>query len=428
MAQEIAIPNAPSTAKVRNPLAVALLGLITIGIYWIFWWYFINREMVDYGQANDVPDLGDNPWLSVLAVTIGALVIIPALVSLWRTCRRIETTQNRCAREQQLQPRPVLHPVAVSPDSADRVVSHAEQPQSVVGADAGLGSARRERRHRQDAQRGPPRGRCGDLRPIRGAPAGGRGGNGAGGGHRGARRRALARRPSRRRFRRSRADRGAQAERRPGHEHGNDQSQVAARGQGRAHLPRRDRAPDPPPARAPRRPHPAAAHEQLRHPRRHPRGARVLRRARPGRPAARLPAGPGAEAPRRRVRARGLAGRSGRSNGRRRGTGTCSSRWPPPVFSPGCSRAATAISSCRTPTISVPRSTRASPVGSPPRACPSCPRWWTARRATRRVATSLAAATTAGCCCGRPPRCRARTRRPSRTSRCTATSTRTASG
>ncbi len=94
MAEEIAIPNAQSTVKVRNPLAVALLGLITIGIYWIFWWYFINREMVDYGQANDVPDLGDNPWLSVLAVTLGALVIIPALVSLWRTCRRIERTQN----------------------------------------------------------------------------------------------------------------------------------------------------------------------------------------------------------------------------------------------------------------------------------------------------------------------------------------------
>ena len=81
MAEEIAIPNAQSTVKVRNPLAVALLGLITIGIYWIFWWYFINREMVDYGQANDVPDLGDNPWLSVLAVTLGALVIIHALGS-----------------------------------------------------------------------------------------------------------------------------------------------------------------------------------------------------------------------------------------------------------------------------------------------------------------------------------------------------------
>lgn len=95
MAQEIQIPNAGSTAKIRNPLGVLALTLITLGIYGIFWWYFINREMADYGQANGVPELGDNPILSVLAVTIGALVIIPPFVSFWRTLKRIETAQNR---------------------------------------------------------------------------------------------------------------------------------------------------------------------------------------------------------------------------------------------------------------------------------------------------------------------------------------------
>jgi Domain of unknown function (DUF4234) len=95
MAQEIQIPNAGSTAKIRNPLGVLALGLITLGIYHIFWWYFVNREMADYGQANGVPELGDNPILSVLAVTLGVLIIIPPFVSHWRTLRRIETAQNR---------------------------------------------------------------------------------------------------------------------------------------------------------------------------------------------------------------------------------------------------------------------------------------------------------------------------------------------
>jgi Domain of unknown function (DUF4234) len=93
MAQEIQIPNAASTAKIRNPLGVLGLGLITLGIYHFFWWYFVNREMADYGQANGV-DLGDNPVLSVLAVTLGALLIIPPFVSLWRTLRRVERAQN----------------------------------------------------------------------------------------------------------------------------------------------------------------------------------------------------------------------------------------------------------------------------------------------------------------------------------------------
>jgi heme/copper-type cytochrome/quinol oxidase subunit 2 len=95
MAQEIQIPNAGSTAKIHNPIGVIALTLITLGIYGIFWWYFINREMADYGQANGVPELGDNPILSVLAITIGALIIVPPFVSLWRTLRRIETAQNR---------------------------------------------------------------------------------------------------------------------------------------------------------------------------------------------------------------------------------------------------------------------------------------------------------------------------------------------
>ena len=95
MAQEIQIPRAGSTAKIRNPLGVLGLGLITLGIYHFFWWFFVNREMADYGQANGIPELGDNPLLSLLAVTIGALIIIPPFVSLWRTLKRIETAQNR---------------------------------------------------------------------------------------------------------------------------------------------------------------------------------------------------------------------------------------------------------------------------------------------------------------------------------------------
>ena len=93
MAEEVQIAGAGSTAKLRNVVAVAIFAVITLGIYLVFWWYFVNREMADYGQANGV-DLGDNPVLSVLAVTLGALLIIPPFVSLWRTLRRVERAQN----------------------------------------------------------------------------------------------------------------------------------------------------------------------------------------------------------------------------------------------------------------------------------------------------------------------------------------------
>jgi hypothetical protein len=94
MAEVIQIPGAGSTAKIRHPLVVILLGIVTLGIYYFCWWYFINREMADLGKANGRTDLGEAPVWSVVAITVGALIIIPPFVSYWRTCKRVERAQN----------------------------------------------------------------------------------------------------------------------------------------------------------------------------------------------------------------------------------------------------------------------------------------------------------------------------------------------
>jgi hypothetical protein len=49
--------------------------------------------MRDFGRARNT-DLGQSPGNSVLAVTLGALVIVPAIVSMWRTSDRIQRTQE----------------------------------------------------------------------------------------------------------------------------------------------------------------------------------------------------------------------------------------------------------------------------------------------------------------------------------------------
>jgi hypothetical protein len=93
MAEEVAIAGTEARAKLRNPLGVVGLSLITFGIYFFFWWYYINREMRDFGRARGV-DLGQNPGNSVLAVSLGALIIIPAIVSMWTTSERIQRTEE----------------------------------------------------------------------------------------------------------------------------------------------------------------------------------------------------------------------------------------------------------------------------------------------------------------------------------------------
>jgi len=93
MAEEVQIAGAGTTAKIRNPLGVVGLSIITLGIYFLFWWYYINREMRDLGQAKGV-DLGQNPGNSVLAIFPGALIIVPAIVTEWTTSGRIERAQE----------------------------------------------------------------------------------------------------------------------------------------------------------------------------------------------------------------------------------------------------------------------------------------------------------------------------------------------
>lgn len=93
MAQEVLIGGGPSRAKLRSPWGVLGLLLITLGIYTIFWWYYVNREMRDYGQATG-HDLGKNPTNSALALFPGSLIIIPPLVSYWRGTKRAQATQR----------------------------------------------------------------------------------------------------------------------------------------------------------------------------------------------------------------------------------------------------------------------------------------------------------------------------------------------
>jgi hypothetical protein len=95
MAQVVEIPGSERPAKTRDVIAVPLLTLVTFGIYGIVWYYKINREMADYGRTTGHSDeLGDSPLTSLLAVTIGALVIVPALVSMFRTFKRIQALQR----------------------------------------------------------------------------------------------------------------------------------------------------------------------------------------------------------------------------------------------------------------------------------------------------------------------------------------------
>jgi hypothetical protein len=93
VAQTIDI-GAARPAKIRSAVWVAILAVVTLLIYIFFWWYFINREMADYGRRLGTAELGDSPGKSTLAITLGALVIVPAVWTTVTTFKRVQALQR----------------------------------------------------------------------------------------------------------------------------------------------------------------------------------------------------------------------------------------------------------------------------------------------------------------------------------------------
>ncbi len=89
MATTVVVSN--QTYKRRNPVAVWIgLPLVTLGVYYVVWWYKINNEARRF-----LNDASINPGVSALAVSLGSLVLVPPFVSAHSTTARIARMQER---------------------------------------------------------------------------------------------------------------------------------------------------------------------------------------------------------------------------------------------------------------------------------------------------------------------------------------------
>jgi hypothetical protein len=96
LAEEVSIQGTSAHAKIRNPLGVVALSLITFGIYFLFWYYFVNRELKDFGEAHGTDECGTSPGTSLLAVSFGAFIIVPPFISIYNALKRMNAA-NRIA-------------------------------------------------------------------------------------------------------------------------------------------------------------------------------------------------------------------------------------------------------------------------------------------------------------------------------------------
>jgi hypothetical protein len=86
--------------RIRSPWAPLALGILTLGFYSFVWYWKVNREARDFGRARHDRELADSsPLSSILAVTLGALLIVPAVVSIFGTVHRVQRVERLAGRE-----------------------------------------------------------------------------------------------------------------------------------------------------------------------------------------------------------------------------------------------------------------------------------------------------------------------------------------
>jgi Domain of unknown function (DUF4234) len=94
--REVTIAGSPCRAKLREPAVVVVLTIATLGLYSIYWWYEINREMSEYGYARAADGLGDRPGMSALAFS-GLSVFTLYIAFVWTvvaTTGRVQRAQD----------------------------------------------------------------------------------------------------------------------------------------------------------------------------------------------------------------------------------------------------------------------------------------------------------------------------------------------
>jgi len=93
MAEDIQVNGA--NVKIQSAWAVLGLSIITLGIYQYFWLYRVNNEAKQIGAAFGDQELADSkPGMTIVALLIGWMIIVPPFIAFHNTGNRIRRAQG----------------------------------------------------------------------------------------------------------------------------------------------------------------------------------------------------------------------------------------------------------------------------------------------------------------------------------------------
>ena len=83
----------------RNPLGVLGLTVITLGIYFLYWYWKINDELRLYKRDESI-----SPTRSLMAMLFGWLIIVPPFIAMYNTSKHVQDAEQRFGVQPQLEP------------------------------------------------------------------------------------------------------------------------------------------------------------------------------------------------------------------------------------------------------------------------------------------------------------------------------------
>ncbi len=87
----------------RNPLGVLGLSLITLGIYFLYWYFEVNDELRRFERDETI-----SPLRSLFAVLFGWIVIVPPFIAFYNTAKHVQAIERRRTIQPQLEPALVI--------------------------------------------------------------------------------------------------------------------------------------------------------------------------------------------------------------------------------------------------------------------------------------------------------------------------------
>jgi hypothetical protein len=83
----------------RNPLGVLGLSFITLGIYFLYWYWKINDELSSFEHDDTI-----SPTRSLMAISLGWIILVPPFIAIYNTAKHIQADERRLAIQPELEP------------------------------------------------------------------------------------------------------------------------------------------------------------------------------------------------------------------------------------------------------------------------------------------------------------------------------------